>query len=135
MRLIIIALTHFPGKYFWFIVDGEVAEAMRATQDHHLVELDFEEDLKFFMTGSPEPVAAVSQTMPPVLDFESIEPAADSLMDERPLSAKKKKNPASGDDNEFELEIKDDFDFFDSKPSIDLKTRNSHNETPMGEQS
>ncbi|KAG0143714.1 hypothetical protein CROQUDRAFT_660900, partial [Cronartium quercuum f. sp. fusiforme G11] len=75
---------------------------MRATQDHHLDELDLEEDLEFFMTGSPETVAAgmlpvtkppdqnlflrasVSQTVPPVSDFDFIEPAADSLMDERP---------------------------------------------------
>ncbi|KAG0143908.1 hypothetical protein CROQUDRAFT_660605 [Cronartium quercuum f. sp. fusiforme G11] len=101
---------------------------MRATQDHHLDELDLEEDLEFFMTGSPEPVAmgvlavtelpdrnsllrsSVSQTVPPVSDFDSIEPAADSLMDERPLSAKEQKL-ASGDDTEFELEIEDDFVF------------------------
>ncbi|KAG0144485.1 hypothetical protein CROQUDRAFT_659918, partial [Cronartium quercuum f. sp. fusiforme G11] len=126
MRLIIITLTHLPQKYFWFIVDGEAAEAMRATQDHHLDELDLEEDLEFFMTGSPEPVAtgalavtelpdrnsllrsSVSQTVPPVSDFDSIEPAADSLMDERPSSAKGQKL-ASGDDTEFELEIEDDF--------------------------
>ncbi|KAG0141013.1 hypothetical protein CROQUDRAFT_664419 [Cronartium quercuum f. sp. fusiforme G11] len=113
---------------------------MRATQDHHLDELDLEEDLEFFMTSSPEPVAAgalpvtelpdrnsllrssVGQTVPPVSDFDSIEPAADSLMDERPSSAKKQKL-ASGDDTEFELEIEDDFDFLDSRPSIDLKTR------------
>ncbi|KAG0140420.1 hypothetical protein CROQUDRAFT_665177, partial [Cronartium quercuum f. sp. fusiforme G11] len=119
---------------------------MRATQDHHLDELDLEEDLEFFMTGSPEPVAAgalpvtespdrnsllrslVSQTVPPVSDFDSIEPAANSLTDERPSSAKKQKL-TSGDDIEFELEIEDDFDFLDSRPSIDLKTRNSHNET------
>ncbi|KAG0141064.1 hypothetical protein CROQUDRAFT_664349 [Cronartium quercuum f. sp. fusiforme G11] len=113
---------------------------MRATQDHHLDELDLEEDLEFFMTGSPETVAAralpvtilpdrnlllrssVSQTVPPFSDFDSIEPAADSLMDERRSRAKKQKL-ASGDDTEFELEIEDDFDFLDSRPSIDLKTR------------
>ncbi|KAG0139513.1 hypothetical protein CROQUDRAFT_666386, partial [Cronartium quercuum f. sp. fusiforme G11] len=133
-----------------YIVDGEVAEAMRVTQDHHLDELDLEEDLEFFMTGSPETVAAgalpvtklpdqnsllrssVSQTVSPVLDFDSIEPAADTLMDERPSSAKKQKL-ASGDDTKFKLEIEDDFNFLDSRPSIDLKTRNSHHETPRGE--
>ncbi|KAG0145493.1 hypothetical protein CROQUDRAFT_658542 [Cronartium quercuum f. sp. fusiforme G11] len=93
MKLIIIALMHLPGNYFWFIVDGEVAKAMRATQDHHLDELDLKEDLEFFMTSSPEPVAV---GMLPL---------------------------ASGDDTEFELEIEDDFDFLDSRPSIDLKTR------------
>ncbi|KAG0146329.1 hypothetical protein CROQUDRAFT_657482, partial [Cronartium quercuum f. sp. fusiforme G11] len=121
MRLIIIALTHLPGKYFWFIVDGEVAEAMRATQDHHLDELDLEKDLEFFMTGSLGTLAvtelpdrnsllrsSVSETVPPVSDFDSIKPAADSLMDERPSSAKEQKL-ASGDDTEFELEIEDDF--------------------------
>ncbi|KAG0147774.1 hypothetical protein CROQUDRAFT_655786, partial [Cronartium quercuum f. sp. fusiforme G11] len=148
--LIIIALTHLPGKYFWFLVDGEVAESMRATQDHHLDELDLKEDLQFFMTGSPKPEAVVlpvteipdqnsllsslvSQKVPPVLDFDSIKPAADSLMDERNSSTKKQKH-ASGDNTEFELQIKDEFDFLDSRPSIDLKTRNSHNETPKGEQ-
>ncbi|KAG0143174.1 hypothetical protein CROQUDRAFT_661570 [Cronartium quercuum f. sp. fusiforme G11] len=112
---------------------------MRATQDHHLDELDLEEDLEFFMTGSPEPMAvgalpvtelpdrnlllrsSVSQTVPPVSDFDSIEPAAGSLMDERPSSAKKQKL-ASGDDTKFGLEIEDDFDFLDSRPSTDLKT-------------
>ncbi|KAG0143903.1 hypothetical protein CROQUDRAFT_660701 [Cronartium quercuum f. sp. fusiforme G11] len=112
---------------------------MQVTQDHHLDELDFKKDLEFFMTGSPEPMAvgalpvtklpdqnlllrsSVSQTMPPVLDFDSIKPAAGSLMDGRPLSAKKQKLD-SGDDTKFKLEIEDDSDFFDSRPSIDLKT-------------
>ncbi|KAG0141945.1 hypothetical protein CROQUDRAFT_663139 [Cronartium quercuum f. sp. fusiforme G11] len=72
MRLIIIALTCLPGKYFLFIVDGEVAEAMRVTQDHHLDEMDLEEDLEFFMTGSSEPVAAGALAVTELPDRNSV---------------------------------------------------------------
>lgn len=135
-------------------LDGEAAQAMRATQDHHLDELDLEEDLDFFMSDEPRQApgevrseiglpdrnsllrSLASQKVPSAGLTESTEQAdVDDLADEGPSNAKKQKL-ASADDEGLELEIEDDFDFLENEPQADVNptasTEKTHNGTAIG---